>query len=244
MTEPEMIERRYTAARLERRLALYSPCETYRYALQIHFTAPAGRPLLPIIGLNPSTATELEDDNTVRREKDFARRWGFGGIMKLNLAAFRSTDPRGMLAAIDPFGPANTPEWLARMACETLGVCFVPRLAAGAVERVRAALANAGPGTLQELGPCCERDTDGDGNCDRHSAPGVLRIDEPRRSLFVLACWGAPGGHARLAAQATAVREALGRHLWAFGLTGNGQPKHPLYLAADATPRPLAELTA
>lgn len=29
------------------------------------------------------------------------------------------------------------------------------------------------------LGPCCERDWNSDGNCDIHSAPGVLRIPAP-----------------------------------------------------------------
>lgn len=39
---------------------------------------------------------------------------------------------------------------------------------------------------------CCERDKDGDGNCDRHSAPGVLRMDA-FIPMFYFGCWGSPG---------------------------------------------------
>lgn len=38
-----------------------------------------------IIGLNPSTAGAANDDQTIRKEKEFARRWGWGGFWKLNL---------------------------------------------------------------------------------------------------------------------------------------------------------------
>ncbi len=48
-----------------------------------------------------------------------------------------------------------------------------------ALDAVEATLP-AGGGARQK---CCERDTDGDGNCPVHSAPGVFRTTEQRFSL-------------------------------------------------------------
>lgn len=59
------------------------------------------------IGLNPSTATEVEDDPTVRRCLNYARAWGYGGLLMTNIFAFRATDPRVMKAHPDPVGPDN-----------------------------------------------------------------------------------------------------------------------------------------
>jgi hypothetical protein len=56
-------------------------------------------PLICFIGVNPSTADETEDDPTIRREIAFAKREGFGGILKLNLYAYRATDPKEMWKA-------------------------------------------------------------------------------------------------------------------------------------------------
>lgn len=101
-----MIERR-AYVHGERRLAIYSDCEMYRYALRIEWIP--GRGLVRFIGLNPSTATELVDDPTLRRCKRFAGEWGYGGIIMTNLAAFRATDPKAMFAQDDPIGPYNQP---------------------------------------------------------------------------------------------------------------------------------------
>jgi hypothetical protein len=65
-------------------------------------------PLLAIIGSNPSTADEETDDPTIRKEIGFARQLGFGGILKLNVGAFRATKPKDWKAARDPFGPGNS----------------------------------------------------------------------------------------------------------------------------------------
>ncbi len=54
--------------------------------------------------LNPSTADEFQDDPTVRRCKDFARREGCGGLVMTNIFAFRDTDPKGMLKHDKPIG--------------------------------------------------------------------------------------------------------------------------------------------
>lgn len=49
------------------------------------------------IGLNPSTASEHDDDPTIRRVMGFAKREGCGGIVMLNLFAMRATDPKALL---------------------------------------------------------------------------------------------------------------------------------------------------
>jgi len=43
--------------------------------------------------LNPSKAGENEDDPTVRKVMGFARRWGFGRVVLVNLNPIVSTDP-------------------------------------------------------------------------------------------------------------------------------------------------------
>lgn len=85
--------------------AVFSGCRTWRYSLWRRW-ADGGR-LLAVIGLNPSTADETQDDPTIRRCLRFARDWGFDGLVMLNLFAFRATDPKVMKRAGNPVGPDN-----------------------------------------------------------------------------------------------------------------------------------------
>lgn len=57
--------------------------------------------------LNPSTADADVDDPTIRRCMSFAQREGAGGLLVVNVYAFRATEPRAMLAATDAYGPDN-----------------------------------------------------------------------------------------------------------------------------------------
>lgn len=59
------------------------------------------------IGLNPSTADEINDDPTIRRCVAFAKAWGYAGLCMANLFAYRATNPRDMKVAADPVGPDN-----------------------------------------------------------------------------------------------------------------------------------------
>lgn len=83
--------------------AVLSADGRYRYELARHLSNDPATVLF--IGLNPSTATDVVDDPTVRREVDFARRWGFGRYVKANLYALRSTHPSELKRAADPVGP-------------------------------------------------------------------------------------------------------------------------------------------
>ena len=87
------------------RRAELSSDRVYRYSLS-RIWEPTKHPLA-FIGLNPSTADETEDDPTIRRCMGFARDGGYGGVLMLNLFAFRSTKPKGLLDAEDPVGPRN-----------------------------------------------------------------------------------------------------------------------------------------
>ena len=59
------------------------------------------------IGLNPSTADEIEDDPTIRRCIGYAKDWGYSGLCMTNLFAFRATLPTVMKSQADPIGPDN-----------------------------------------------------------------------------------------------------------------------------------------
>ena len=76
------------------RTAFISPCERYRHALGRHWDNDKGFVLF--IMLNPSTADAQQDDPTIRRCMDFAKRWGFGGIEACNLFDWRATDPKAV----------------------------------------------------------------------------------------------------------------------------------------------------
>ena len=85
--------------------AVYSPCEAYRYLLTRIWDAAGTRALF--VMLNPSTATEAQNDPTVERCERRARALGFGGFRVVNIFAYRATDPKVMRAAADPVGPDN-----------------------------------------------------------------------------------------------------------------------------------------
>lgn len=86
-------------------LAVYSDCERYRYELTREWDAGSKR--VAFVMLNPSTATEVQNDPTVERCERRARALGFGAFRVCNIFAWRATDPRDMRAAADPVGPEN-----------------------------------------------------------------------------------------------------------------------------------------
>ncbi len=57
--------------------------------------------------LNPSKATEVQNDPTVERCERRARALGFGAFQVTNIFAWRETNPNLMRKAIDPVGPDN-----------------------------------------------------------------------------------------------------------------------------------------
>ncbi len=90
-----------------------SSCRNYRFALWR--TWDESKPFAMIIGLNPSTADEIEDDPTLIRCINFAKSWGYGGICMANLFAYRATKPCDMKSQKDPIG-ADNDIWLKKLA--------------------------------------------------------------------------------------------------------------------------------
>lgn len=77
----------------------------YRYSLTRVWDETL--PAVTFVLLNPSTADATHLDRTLTRYVGFADRNGFGGMLVLNLYAFRTKDPKLMRAAADPVGPDN-----------------------------------------------------------------------------------------------------------------------------------------
>lgn len=150
--------------------AVYSDCERYRLALT-RIWAPDG-PRVLFVMLNPSTATEVQNDPTVERCERRARALGFGGFRVCNIFAWRDTDPKRMRAAPDPVGAGND-----------------------------AAIRDA----------CGWADT-------------------------VVCAWGTHGSHLGRGGQVEALMRATGRPLCHLGLTRDGHPRHPLYVAYATKP--------
>lgn len=115
-----MIERHHEAG-ARRSRALWSDCGRYRYLLERDWGGRDG-PLLYIL-LNPSTATEAENDPTVERCERRARALGYGGFAVANLFAWRATRPADLRRAADPVGPANDAVLTEATAAATAVLC-------------------------------------------------------------------------------------------------------------------------
>ncbi|WP_170603046.1 DUF1643 domain-containing protein [Ruegeria arenilitoris] len=150
--------------------AVYSDCEKYRYSLTRIWNT-RGRKALFVM-LNPSTATEIQNDPTVERCERRARALGFGAFQVTNIFAWRDTDPRKMRAAIDPVGPQN----------------------------------------------------------DEAILNGVDWADQ------VIAAWGTHGSHLNRGYAVENLLRDTGQPLFHLGLTKDGHPKHPLYIAYSQKP--------
>lgn len=85
--------------------AIFSEDRKYRYMLTRQWDDT--KPYVAFVGLNPSTADEHLDDPTIRRCIGFAKAWGMGGVIMVNLFAYRATDPRDMKGESAPIGPEN-----------------------------------------------------------------------------------------------------------------------------------------
>lgn len=150
--------------------AVYSDCETYRYALTRVWAPSEQR--LSFIMLNPSKATEVENDPTIERCERRTRALGFGGFRAVNIFALRETNPQKMRRHPAPEGLEN--ESFLRESC---------------------------------------------GWAD-----------------MVIAAWGAHGAHLEQGQRIKALLESTGRAIHCFGVTKEGHPRHPLYIAYRQAP--------
>lgn len=84
--------------------AVISECGKYRYWLE---RGEAAAPYVAWVLANPSTADAELDDPTVRKARGFTERWGYKRFVFVNVFAYRSTDPKGLLGVKDAVGPEN-----------------------------------------------------------------------------------------------------------------------------------------
>lgn len=85
--------------------AYFSPDRIYRYWLIRIWDDSL--PVNCTCGVNPSKADEKENDPTIRKDIGFSERQGFGGLLKVNVSAYRSTDPKP--ARVHGIGAENSP---------------------------------------------------------------------------------------------------------------------------------------
>jgi len=85
--------------------AVFSSCRKYRYSLTRAWNLTGNYVLF--IGLNPSIADELIDDPTLKRCINFAKDWGYGGLIMVNLFAYVSTHPSELKNTKLPIGKEN-----------------------------------------------------------------------------------------------------------------------------------------
>lgn len=170
-----MIERHHVKGDAES-VAVYSDCESYRYTLTRTWEPSGTRALF--VMLNPSTATEIQNDPTVERCERRARTLGFGAFRVTNIFAWRDTDPKKMRAAKDPVGPEN----------------------------------------------------------DVAIRDSALNWVRPGDSI--VCAWGTHGAHLGRGPEVERLLRDTGRPLQTLGLTKDGHPKHPLYIAYARQPEP------
>jgi len=87
--------------------ATLSECGQYRYDLVRSWDEDKN--YVCFVMLNPSTADAKKDDPTIRRCIGYAQLWGYGGLVVVNLFAYRATDP-GEIRLMDynrAVGPDN-----------------------------------------------------------------------------------------------------------------------------------------
>ena len=88
----------------------------YRYVLSRQWGDSADN-FVNFVLLNPSTADENSDDQTIRRCINLTRSWGYDGIYVTNLFAFRTRHPSILFHAVAPVGKEND-KYLIRFAKE------------------------------------------------------------------------------------------------------------------------------
>jgi hypothetical protein len=116
--------------------AQFSPDGTKRYILTRSWdTKPERGDSVAFAMLNPSDANALRDDQTIRKCVGFAVRWGFSGIMVVNLIPVVATDPWHLppWSGIDPENDQYIRQALADCAAVILAWGSVPSALANTI---------------------------------------------------------------------------------------------------------------
>lgn len=130
----------------DERGALISADGRYRYRLWRLWNVDA--PVMVWVMLNPSTADAETDDPTIRKCIGFAKAHRYGGIIVVNLFAWRATDPKELARLDDPVGPENDEHivWACRapLLATVVGGWGANRFAAKRATRVKVVIQSAG----------------------------------------------------------------------------------------------------
>lgn len=100
--------------------AKFSECGKYRY--QLWRIWDESKPLVQLIGLNPSTANADKDDATIRRITSLCASGGFGGFYMTNIFGLISADPKALTNHPDPMG--DNWEYIIAKRSGVIAVCF------------------------------------------------------------------------------------------------------------------------
>ena len=88
-----------------KRDAVISKCGKYRYSLIREWNKSKQKVLF--LMLNPSDADDKKDDPTIKRCINFAKDWGYGGLMVANLYAYITDNPKELFTSKNPEGFDN-----------------------------------------------------------------------------------------------------------------------------------------
>jgi hypothetical protein len=92
------------------------------------------------IGLNPSTANETSNDNTITKVCKIAKHNGYGGVYMMNLFAIVSSDPKVLATCDNPIG--NNNYWLMNISEKCSDIVFAWGNFKEATERSKEVIAN------------------------------------------------------------------------------------------------------
>lgn len=83
-----------------------SSCGIYRWWLYRCWAVD--KPLIIWIMMNPSTADHTKNDPTISKIMRYSKKWGYGGVLVLNIYAFRSSKPENLPQVMsEAVGPRN-----------------------------------------------------------------------------------------------------------------------------------------
>ena len=111
-----------TAVSRVTRSASISDCGLYRYRLDRSWSSGSR---VCWVMLNPSTADGATDDATLRKCIAFSKRWGHGGLVVVNLYAYRAREPKALRGPrVEPVGgPVADGQIRSALAESTAVVC-------------------------------------------------------------------------------------------------------------------------
>ncbi len=100
--------------------AEFSPDRKYRYCLWRIWDE--SKPLVMVIGLNPSTAKEDENDRTISKLLKVISNNGYGGFYMMNLFAIIDRNPAILKTDADPLG--DNDGWIEKIAPKCSKIVF------------------------------------------------------------------------------------------------------------------------